>query len=142
MQARTDAIAGTERAGQHDEAREQNPRQRAQRHEGTCLRCECSERRYEGAFGRVKAGGVALGRGRARGRLGLGSRACPHDEPVLWPGFEESPSLLLVAPARVLVEPSGSLVLGAHHCGRGKRKTYERAARSCAGIMAAYMTRR
>ena len=123
MQARADAIAGTERASQRDEAREQNPRQRAQRREGTCLRGgslqhECGERREEGAFGRVKAGGVALGRGRARGRLGLGSRACPQDEPVLRPGFEESPSLRLVAPARVLVEPSGSLVLGAHHCGR------------------------
>ena len=84
-QARTDAIAGTERAGQRDEAREQNPRQRTQRREGTCLRGgslqhECGERRAEGAFDRTRivlkqgaegAEGVEDTEGADRGCLGL-----------------------------------------------------------------------
>ena len=120
-------VAGTERADQRDEAREDNPRHRAQGHEGPCLRSGslqhgCDERRDEGAFGRVKAGGDALGRDRARGRLGLGSRACPHDEPVLWRGFEENPGPSLVAPCLghvpVLGVLNGFLVLGARACGK------------------------
>ena len=56
MQARGERppTAGTER----DEAREQDPRRRAQRHEGECLRGGlqhgCGERRAEGAFDRAR----------------------------------------------------------------------------------------
>ena len=76
MQARGEPppTAGTERADHRDEAREQDPRGRAQRHEGECLRGGlqhgCGERRAEGAFDRAEAGGdVVFSRDRARGRL-------------------------------------------------------------------------
>ena len=98
-------IAGSERADQRDEAREQNPRHWAQRHEGTGLRSGslqhgCSERRDEGAFRRVKAGGDALGRDRAPGQLGLGSHAYPQAELGLstWPGIVEKPGPSHVVP--------------------------------------------
>ena len=67
--------AGTERADHRDEAREQNPRRRAQRHEVEVERLRGSlqhgygERRTEGSFGRAVAGGDEFGRDRARGRL-------------------------------------------------------------------------
>ena len=60
MQARGERppTAGTERADHRDEAREQDPRRRAQRHEGECLRGGlqhgCGERRAEGAFDRAR----------------------------------------------------------------------------------------
>ena len=76
MQARGEGppTAGTERADHRDEAREQDPRRRAQRHEGECLRGGLQhgygERRAEGAFDRAEAGGdAAFSRDRARGRL-------------------------------------------------------------------------
>ena len=60
MQARGEGppTAGTERADHRDEAREQDPRRRAQRHEGECLRGGLQhgygERRAEGAFDRAR----------------------------------------------------------------------------------------
>ena len=126
MQARGEPppTAGTERADHRDEAREQDPRRRAQRHEGECLRGGlqhgCGERRAEGAFDRTRivlkqgaegAEGVEDTEGADRGCLGLCGGALTSKRLRYSPLLPLSPMSVLCSGGSLGSKPASFLIL-------------------------------